>query len=534
MRNKDARARRRRFRRSLDNSSAAKGPAKLLSEFALRKYLSTDVPNESAEISLDEIERAAFERLSCLLQLRGSAPSLKPASNSGESSVEEFLRTVGEIGDAFSHHLLRLSFASSDRDGRIWFENAETRLFQRRLRLATEEERRAFYRAERKAPGSLAYELVRLADLTEILRASVRCVAETTGDVVEGVDEGYFRVPFEDLPPMMLGSRAVVVRSGIGYVPVSRREELVCWHFKRRLRAGLLRAQRVSPVLLREDPRLADLTNLLRRYYASVSGSATSLGVMRSAPIRRQIVLQHLDTMASRSMPPCARHLFFELRRRCHLRYSGRVQLRGFLKGIGLSLSDSLKFWRSAFTRGGKISNRDFDKKYAYSIRHNYGKEGKRFDRPPLTCEKIIHKLPEPGPSEFHGCPFKCWGEVHLRTYCASRGLRDVDTKTVLELAERSEFRKACRVFFEATHAGVPMISLLQERESDVDAGRDMERPGDVPMVASEDRGNNERTFSKLGEHHPNLYFEASEQYYLRRPIAEDDGLRSDDDDDDL
>jgi len=70
------------------------------------------------------------------------------------------------------------------------------------------------------------------------------------------------------------------------------------------------------------------------------------------------------------------------------------------LQGIGLSLEEALIFWRAEFTKLMDVDK--FDKQYAYNIRHNYGKEGKRQDYTPYSCMKIIMTNP-PGPGDHHG-----------------------------------------------------------------------------------------------------------------------------------
>lgn len=74
-----------------------------------------------------------------------------------------------------------------------------------------------------------------------------------------------------------------------------------------------------------------------------------------------------------------------------------------FLKGIGVTLEDALRFWRDAFSK--KTDGAAFDKKYAYSIRHYYGKEGRQTNYTPYGCQKIISS--SVGPGEYHGCPFR-------------------------------------------------------------------------------------------------------------------------------
>ena len=66
------------------------------------------------------------------------------------------------------------------------------------------------------------------------------------------------------------------------------------------------------------------------------------------------------------------------------------------------------------------MSAEDFMKRFAYNIRHNYGKEGRRKDYSPYNCTRIIMGNP-PGSGDFHGCPFRHWQPHHLEAAAASR-----------------------------------------------------------------------------------------------------------------
>lgn len=74
------------------------------------------------------------------------------------------------------------------------------------------------------------------------------------------------------------------------------------------------------------------------------------------------------------------RNLHEALRADKHLKHGGRLQYGLFLKGIGLSIEEALRFWRIAFSN---MTDDKFQKEYAYNIRYNYGLEGRRVNYKP-------------------------------------------------------------------------------------------------------------------------------------------------------
>ena len=51
-----------------------------------------------------------------------------------------------------------------------------------------------------------------------------------------------------------------------------------------------------------------------------------------------------------------------------------------------------MRFWRMEFAP--KCPNDQFEKKYAYNVRYNYGREGRKSDYTPYSCLKIISSQP--------------------------------------------------------------------------------------------------------------------------------------------
>ena len=104
-----------------------------------------------------------------------------------------------------------------------------------------------------------------------------------------------------------------------------------------------------------------------------------------------KINLAELDYHARLSFPPCMKALHQVLKQQHHLKHYGRLQLGLFLKGIGLTMDESLRYWKQEFTKKNDIDADKFEKNYAYNIRHSYGAEGKRtgLDRAAVEGDRL-------------------------------------------------------------------------------------------------------------------------------------------------
>ncbi|XP_060091353.1 DNA primase large subunit isoform X2 [Heteronotia binoei] len=163
-----------------------------------------------------------------------------------------------------------------------------------------------------------------------------------------------------------------------------------------------------------------------------------------------KISLEQIDALSVKSFPLCMRQLHKALRDNHHLRHGGRMQYGLFLKGIGLTLEQALQFWKSEFIKG-KVDADKFDKGYAYSIRHNYGKEGKRTDYTPYSCMKIILSNP-PGQGDYHGCPFRHSDPELLKQKLQAYKVPSTGISQILDLVKGMHYQLACQKYFELTH----------------------------------------------------------------------------------
>uniref|UniRef100_A0A3Q2LRD1 DNA primase large subunit n=1 Tax=Equus caballus TaxID=9796 RepID=A0A3Q2LRD1_HORSE len=193
---------------------------------------------------------------------------------------------------------------------------------------------------------------------------------------------------------------------------------------------------------VQSDERLQPLLNHLSHSYIgqdySIQGNAG------------KISLDQIDSLSTKSFPPCMRQLHKALRENHHLRHGGRMQYGLFLKGIGLTLEQALQFWKQEFIKG-KMDPDKFDKGYSYNIRHSFGKEGKRTDYTPFSCLKIILTNP-PSQGDYHGCPFRHSDPELLKQKLQSYKITPGGISQILDLVKGTHYQVACQKYFEMTH----------------------------------------------------------------------------------
>jgi DNA primase large subunit len=190
---------------------------------------------------------------------------------------------------------------------------------------------------------------------------------------------------------------------------------------------------------IENDDRIFKLINSL---HTSYTGKDYTLTANENVPP------ESLDQLSKKSFPLCMRYMHDIMRDKHKLKYRGRIIYGLFLKGIGVTLEDALRFFREEFC---KVIDLDkFDKSYSYGIRYNYGKEGARINYTPYSCLKIIQSMP--GPDETHGCPYRLFQPSVLRSKLQSYGCGPGHAQEVVHIAEKGHYQLACGRYFEVTH----------------------------------------------------------------------------------
>lgn len=177
------------------------------------------------------------------------------------------------------------------------------------------------------------------------------------------------------------------------------------------------------------------------------------------------VSLQDLDEK-SKKFPLCMKTQHDHLRKTHHLKYFSRRQYGLFLKGLGLSLAETLNLFQTEFMK--TISLKRFLQKYAYLFKHLYGTVGSCIDYAPMNCEEIQEI--SVGPGQVNGCPYKHWDAHNLKTVLKKQQLSDEEIKIIVDLKEENRYQDACGAYFKAVNDAWPSHQVNHPNQYFVDA----------------------------------------------------------------
>jgi DNA primase large subunit len=368
--------------------------------------------------------------------------------------------------DVASHFILRAAYCRTE-ELRRWFLIQETALFRHRI----------------EGLSSIQHLTKHLHQISAGQKESLREKLLTVGTMspAEFAATSYYAIPFTQAIDLIKGRNAYV-HGGLAYVPLPKLVSILANDFRMHLSQSLTFGAAAFGSIPEEGARIKPLLQTMHSQY-------TGANRYEGSAVGTDLTAVSIETL-KHNMPLCMSELHKGLERDHKLKHWGRLQYGLFLKGAGMSMEESLLFFQRVFTK--VMSPENFQKQYTYSIRHMYGKEGKRASYTAYPCTKIILGNP-PQSGDHHGCPFRHYDDNHLSQVLGSLSL--VDKNAILSLKKNRDYQLACLKHFEVLHPNA----------------------ASTPDVQLDNVGN-----------HPNAWFAASVSYHAKKHGADKQDMEMD------
>jgi len=339
--------------------------------------------------------------------------------------------------DHISHFILRLAYCRTE-ELRRWFVTHESDLFRFKWWIFSQKSDTKELDRFMKTSG-LNYEPISDEEKMEKKQKLMDAASYGFG-TIKFEDEKYYKVHWLEAMDLVR-ARRVYVEAGLAYIPASELLSLVLGVFRSRLSHNLVLTCRALPVL-EDDTRLVNMVqNLDKRYTGEDYSTNKTAG---------RVMPNEIDPLSKRNFPLCMSSIQNILTSTHGIKYKARLQYGLFLKGIGLTLEDAMKFFRGEFTKRHDLDVDKFEKEYAYGIRYNYGKEGKKKNWQPWDCMRII--MENIGPGENHGCPFRHHESKTVRQRIEAYDLKKDEVDAIMKKLEDGHYQIACGMHFSAVH----------------------------------------------------------------------------------
>mmetsp|Transcript_9268 Transcript_9268/g.19539 ORF Transcript_9268/g.19539 Transcript_9268/m.19539 type:complete len:512 (-) Transcript_9268:1164-2699(-) len=426
-----------------------------------------DVP--SCELSLDEFEEYALARLKVLRKIEEMKTRNLPTDiyrTQLDASIKSNLATISSSTDSkrkndayeskkidiASHFILRAAYCRTE-DLRRWFLTQECHLFRHRLNAVATKSHSGSNDALRDFLARNDFDLDRVSRAEkERLREKLMSV-QGGPNPVEFNGAEYYKVPFVQALELV-SRRGCFVEKGNAFVPLANIVSIIVSKFRASLSKSMAMAAGVfGQVTHEETSRIAPLLVSMNSQYTGPGAPSAVVG----ADGESLLTAANIDELAKQSMPLCMQQLHSGLKRDHKLKHQGRLQYGLFVKGAGMSLEEHTLFFQREFTR--IMTAEQFNKQYAYSIRHMHGKEGKRASYTPYNCTKIVLGNPPQSGVEHHGCPYKHYDDSNLgallgKLKIGNAGERDA----IMALKKEGNFQLACAKHFEVMHPSASSV----------------------------------------------------------------------------
>ena len=323
--------------------------------------------------------------------------------------------------DLASHYILRAAYCRTE-ELRKWFLTHECALMK--------------YKWE-DCPDRLQQHVVE--DYTELSHDEKEQLAP---HLMMTTTQSFYKIPFTQALDL-IATRQCFVSNGYAYVPLSKIISTMVAKFRATLSKSLVLACASFDQVLTSSAEASRLSPLLQTM------NAQSTHTNNNSQVNYQEEELNAATVDDyvKNMPLCMSQLHTGLTREHKLKHFGRLQYILFLKGAGMSLEESMTFFQTHFTK--LVSTDVFQKQYAYTIRHLYGKEGQRRDKRPYNCTKIIFEQP-PQAGQVHGCPYKHYDADNLSALLHK--LQIPQANDILQLKKQKQHQLACVKHFQVTH----------------------------------------------------------------------------------
>ncbi|XP_067625571.1 DNA primase large subunit [Eurosta solidaginis] len=427
---------------------------------ALYRFPPTD------DIKIHDFEDLALERLKVLRVLeQATAKNLRFLSDDWKDSVNAELSREGLKGylrlctnssgnaatgsskyemelqarrrDYISHFILRLAYCRTE-ELRRWFLTREMELFRYKFSSMSSTDIKHFLELNK-----LDYTPLNDADKDAVKDGLYESTVGQSVSKIELID--FYKVPFTQVLDLVR-SRRCYLKNSFAYVNTHDFVSIIAVIQSNEIEHGLQSAQK----FIREVETDERIFHLLKALHTSYTGKDYTLNKEANVPP------ESLDQLSKKSFPICMRACHEHLRTNHHLKHGGRMQYGLFLKGIGVTLEDCLRFFREEFTK--KIDAEQFAKRYEYNIYHNYGKKGSMISYSPYSCLKIIQLNSVQG--DCNGCPYKTTDPGLLKVKLASYGLASAHVQEIMNYAAKGHYQLACGKYFQIMHESPIEIAI--------------------------------------------------------------------------